>query len=76
MKTRDELIELRGLDEGELEEKVTSTEEELMNLRFRHASGQLEQTSQLKTLRRRVARMRGLISEKRAEPSEQESAAE
>ena len=58
MKIRDEVHDFRGLGEDELEERLANTEEEVMNLRFRHASGQLEQTAQLKTLRRRIARMR------------------
>jgi large subunit ribosomal protein L29 len=65
MKTRDELKELRGLGEAELSERVSSVEEELMKLRFRHASGQLEKTSQLETLRRRVARMKTVLNEKK-----------
>lgn len=64
MKTRDEVKDLRGLDQAELEERAASVEEELMNLRFRHASGQLEQTSQLKTLRRRVGRIHTILNEK------------
>ena len=64
MKRRDEIKELRSLSEEELNEKVSGLEEELMKLRFRHASGQLEQTAQLKSLRKRVARMKTLLAEK------------
>ena len=64
MKTTEKLKEIRGLSVQELRTSIESTEQELMNLRFRHAAGQLEQTSQLKTLRRNVARARTVLSEK------------
>ena len=64
MKTTEKLKEIRGLSVQELRPSIESTEQELMNLRFRHAAGQLEQTSQLKTLRRKVARARTVLSEK------------
>jgi large subunit ribosomal protein L29 len=35
-----------------------------MNIRFRRASGQLENTAQLKLLRRRIARLKTFIAEK------------
>ena len=63
MKSRETLNELRGLSAKELEGKINSAEEELLKLRFRHASRQLEQTSQLRQLRRDVARMRTLLNE-------------
>ena len=64
MKTTEKLKEIRGLSVQELRTSIESTEQELLNLRFRHAAGQLEQTSQLKTLRRNVARARTVLSEK------------
>ncbi len=64
MKKREELKELRNLSAQELGERMLGTEEELMKLRFRHASGQLEQTAQLKVLRRKVARIKTLLAEK------------
>jgi large subunit ribosomal protein L29 len=73
MKKRDEIKELRELGEGELEERALSIQEELMKLRFRHASGQLEQTAQLSILRRRIARLKTMLQEKRR--SSPESAA-
>ena len=63
MKAKDDLKELRGLDATELKGKLSSTEEELMNLRFRNAAGQLEQTAQLTQLRKRVARVKTVLKE-------------
>lgn len=67
MKDKDELRELRGLNEKELAERSSSIRHELMNLRFRHASGQLDQTAQLATLRRRVSRIETVLAEKKSE---------
>ncbi len=66
MKRIEELVELRGLETQALEEKLASVEQELMNLKFRHASGQLEQTANLGVLRKRIARVSTVISEKKA----------
>ncbi len=63
MKSRETLKELRSLSAKELEGKILSTEEELLKLRFRHASRQLEQTAQLRELKRNVARMRTVLNE-------------
>lgn len=64
MKEKDELRELRNLEADELEKRSRDTRHELMNLRFRKASGQLEQTTQLNMLRRRIARIETLLREK------------
>jgi large subunit ribosomal protein L29 len=56
MKKKLQLKELRGLDRDALEKKVAGYEEELMKLRFRAASGQLTQSSQLRALRLSIAR--------------------
>ena len=63
MKAKDDMKELRALDATELKGKLSSTEEEMMNLRFRNAAGQLEQTAQLAQLRKRVARVKTVLKE-------------
>ena len=67
MKSSAEIKEFRGLAESELTERISSTEQELMNLRFKHASAQLDQTAQLKQLRRRIARLKTAQTEARKE---------
>lgn len=64
MKSREVLKEFRDLGAEQINEKLRTSEEELMKLRFRLASGQLEQTSQIRTLRRTVARLRTVLEEK------------
>jgi large subunit ribosomal protein L29 len=50
--------ELRDLDLGLLEERLVETKEELFNLRFQEATGQLDNYRRLRDLRRDVARIR------------------
>ena len=64
MKRQEEVKELRGLGEEEIAKKVLSSQEELMKLRFRHGAGQLEQTGELKKIRRKIARAKTIFAEK------------
>jgi large subunit ribosomal protein L29 len=57
--------ELRGLGVEELEQKVRETRDELFNANVKHATGQLENTAMLKTLRRNIARIETVLGEKR-----------
>ena len=50
--------ELRDLDLGSLEDRLTEAKEELFNLRFQDATGQLDNYKRLRFLRREVARIR------------------
>ncbi|MEJ5375624.1 MAG: 50S ribosomal protein L29 [bacterium] len=56
--------ELRGLSDQELRAKETETAQELFKLRFRHASGQLDNTARLRRLRRELARIKTLLRER------------
>jgi large subunit ribosomal protein L29 len=51
--------EVREMNDDVLVAKLTETKQELFNLRFQHATGQLENTSRLGDLRRDVARING-----------------
>ena len=57
MKRRDALKELRGLSVKELQDRAKKTAEETMKLRFRKASGQLEQSHRIGQLQRGLARI-------------------
>lgn len=52
MKTK----EVRNLDDDQVVEKVREFREELFNLRFRNATGELENTARLGEARRSLAR--------------------
>ena len=55
--------ELRNLKPGEIETKLSDAREEMMKLRFQQVTGQLSDSSRLRTLRRDVARMQTILSE-------------
>jgi large subunit ribosomal protein L29 len=49
-------VEVHDLDDPQLVEFVSGSREELFNLRFQHATGQLENTSRLKQAKQDLAR--------------------
>ena len=55
--------ELRNLKSGEIETKLSDAREEMMKLRFQQVTGQLSDSSRLRTLRRDVARMQTILQE-------------
>jgi large subunit ribosomal protein L29 len=60
MKAKD----LRLLSEGELVEKEKELNEELFNLRFQQATGQLENVMRLPQVKRDIARVKTIFKEK------------
>jgi large subunit ribosomal protein L29 len=62
--------EARELDVAELEQRLAETRRELFNLRFQHATGQLENTGQLKEVRKNIARLLTVLTQKRQENEE------
>jgi large subunit ribosomal protein L29 len=73
------VIEVRDLPIEELATLLDETKEELFNLRFQHATGQLENYKRLGQVRRDVARMETVVKERELgivpEPSPEEIAA-
>ncbi len=59
--------ELRNKSAEELRDTLSSLKKEQFNLRFQQASGQLENTSRFRELRRDVARVMTVLNEKTAE---------
>ncbi|OGP75958.1 MAG: 50S ribosomal protein L29 [Deltaproteobacteria bacterium RBG_16_49_23] len=53
--------DLRLLSEGELIHKEKELHEELFNLRFQHATGQLENTMRVPQVKRDIARVKTLL---------------
>ena len=49
-------VEVHGLQDAELVEHVGNARKEVFNLRFQHATGQLENTARLKQAKRDLAR--------------------
>ena len=58
MKIKDQQNEIKGLSQAELVAKEKSYKEELFNLRFQLATGQLENTARLKQVRKNIARLK------------------
>ena len=56
--------ELRTLDEDDLADKLREAKEELFNLRFQAATGQLESHGKLRTIRRDIARIYTILRER------------
>ena len=59
--------ELRELPDEELVARIDAAKEELFNLRFQLATGQLDNTARLKELKREVARAATLLREREIE---------
>jgi large subunit ribosomal protein L29 len=55
--------ELRDLPVDELQRQLVETKEELFNLRFQNATGQLDNYKRLTELRRDVARLKTILRE-------------
>lgn len=56
--------EIRELTTAELEQNVKSLKEELFNLRFQLATGQLENTARIREVRKSIARMKTVVRER------------
>ena len=57
--------ELRDLSVDELEVKEKELAEALFNLKFQHATGQLDNTAQLQKTRKDISRVKTILLEKR-----------
>ncbi len=57
-------VELRRLEDDELESKLRELKEELFNLRFQSATGQLESHGRLRAVRREIARIYTVVRER------------
>ncbi|OLR65437.1 50S ribosomal protein L29 [Peptoniphilus porci] len=59
--------EIRNLSSEELNNKVNELKNELFNLRFRLATGQLDNPSSIKMVKRDIARVKTIIRERELE---------
>lgn len=56
--------ELRNMTTAEIEQKIASLKEELFNLRFQSATGQLENPARIKQVRKAIARAKTILTER------------
>ncbi len=58
-------VDIRAKSEDELRDHLRDLKKEAFNLRFQQASGQLENTSRVRDVRRDIARVQTILSERR-----------
>ncbi len=56
--------DIRAMSDEELEDELDSTRRELMNLRFRAATMQLANVNEIRSARRRIARIMTVVRER------------
>ena len=56
--------DLKAKSASELNEELVAAKKELFNLRFQNATNQLDNTSRIKEVRRNIARIQTVITEK------------
>ncbi|CAD2071796.1 50S ribosomal protein L29 [Jeotgalicoccus coquinae] len=62
--------EIRDLTNSEIESNVKELKEELFNLRFQLATGQLENTARIKEVRKTIARMKTTVRAREIEEAQ------
>lgn len=65
--------EIREMSLEEMQRKAADLEQELFNLRFQHATGQLENSVKLKQAKRDIARVKTIIRETNITPRSTET---
>ena len=64
MKSNKYVEELKAKSAAELNEELVAAKKELFNLRFQNATNQLDNTGRIKEVRRNIARIQTVITEK------------
>ena len=67
MKHKQRISDLRAMSDDQLNDEVLKLKKEQFNMRFQRATGQLENTSQVRVVRRDIARAKTIAAQKRAE---------
>jgi large subunit ribosomal protein L29 len=66
--------EIRELSSPEIDTKLRETREQLLQLKLRKQTGQVEKTHELRTLRKDIARLETVATEKRAKAKTEKAA--
>ena len=64
MKTSNYIKDLREESVAALQEQLVAAKKELFNLRFQNATNQLDNTGRIKEVRKNIARIQTIITEK------------
>ena len=67
MKNNQRYADLKVMTDDQLNDEVLKLKKEQFNLRFQRATGQLENTSRVRVVRRDIARAKTIAARKRAE---------
>ena len=67
MKMNKYVEDLKAKSAAELNTELVAAKKELFNLRFQNATNQLDNTSRIKEVRRNIARIQTVITEKAAQ---------
>ncbi|MDO5569218.1 MAG: 50S ribosomal protein L29 [bacterium] len=59
--------DIRKLTEDEINKKILEFKEELFNLKLRQATGDLEKTARINSLRKDIARLKTVLNERKNE---------
>jgi large subunit ribosomal protein L29 len=71
MKAKARVADLRVMTDDQLDDEALKLKKEQFNLRFQRASGQLQDTSRVRVVRRDIARVKTIAAQKkRAEKKE------
>ena len=64
MKTKGYVIDLKNKSAAELNNELVAEKKELFNLRFQNATNQLDNTARIKEVRKNIARIQTIITQK------------
>ena len=64
MKIKTYVEDLKTKSAAELQDELVAAKKELFNLRFQNATNQLDNTSRIKEVRRNIARIQSIMTEK------------
>ena len=67
MKSDNRLSDLRAMSNDQLDDEVLKLKKEQFNLRFQRATGQLQNTSRVRVVRREIAKAKTIAAQQRQE---------
>ena len=67
MKSKQRFADLKVMTDDQLNDELLNLKKEQFNLRFQRATGQLENTSRVRIVRRDIARAKTIAAQKRRE---------
>jgi large subunit ribosomal protein L29 len=66
MKAKQRLSDLRVMSDDQLEQELLNLKKEQFNLRFQRATGQLQDTTRVRIVRRDIARAKTIAAKRRS----------